>query len=90
MTKYCFQCETVLPVAQFHRNSSRPDGRAFYCRKCMSECAKNWYDRTEKPKVVARQQHIEKERDRIRKRKKKESLKVREDVATFGFQPAQK
>src|SRR5205085_2220120 len=42
MTKYCPRCEAVLPVAKFHRNSRRPDGRAFYCRKCMAKY-QQWY-----------------------------------------------
>ncbi len=75
MSKYCPCCETVLPVEQFHRNSDRPDGWAFYCRQCMAQYAKNWYDRTEKPKVIARQQERESERDHIRIRNEKKCSK---------------
>jgi hypothetical protein len=71
MIKYCPRCERVLPISQFQRNSRMSDGRAFYCRECMGRYAKDWYDRTQKPRIAARQQQREKERERIRKRRKK-------------------
>lgn len=35
-TKVCLRCEQALPVAQFSRHRSRPDGLQAYCRACTS------------------------------------------------------
>lgn len=37
MDKYCPGCETTKPVADFGRDSSRPDGLFSYCRICARE-----------------------------------------------------
>ncbi|MBI1913666.1 MAG: hypothetical protein HYS12_02755 [Planctomycetes bacterium] len=84
-TKYCRRCKMDLPVGQFHRNRRRPDGRAFYCRKCMAEFTHNWYDRTQEPKVIARQQEAEKERERIRNARRKECNRCRKLLPRSDF-----
>lgn len=85
MPKYCPRCETVLPVGQFHRNSRRPDGRAFYCRRCMAVFARNWYDRTQKPTVLARQQESEEERERMRNAEKKKCARCKKLLPRSDF-----
>ena len=44
ITKTCRRCERVLPVAEFHRDKNRRDGRYAYCKPCNSLAAKAWYD----------------------------------------------
>ena len=34
--KQCPQCERILPLTDFHSNQRRPDGRAFYCKRCAA------------------------------------------------------
>jgi hypothetical protein len=75
----------TLPVGQFHRNSSLSDGRAFYCRKCMAKYARDWYARTQRPKVAMRQREVEKARRRIRNATKKECTKCREILFRSAF-----
>ena len=35
--KDCPQCRRTLPLAEFHRNVRRPDGLAYYCKRCSTE-----------------------------------------------------
>lgn len=34
MEKHCKHCDRILPIEQFTRDASRPDGRCYRCREC--------------------------------------------------------
>src|SRR5439155_17751448 len=46
---------------------------------------KDWYDRTEKPKIAARRREAEKERDRIRKAIRKECARCKKVLPRAAF-----
>ena len=41
-TKICSKCKLDLPVENFSRHSSAPDGLKWYCRACSSDYGKKW------------------------------------------------
>lgn len=41
--KLCRKCGKKKGAAEFHKNSSRPDGLFIYCRKCQSKYARSRY-----------------------------------------------
>ncbi len=42
-TKTCPRCRETKPLNEFHRNASRYDGRACYCKKCITFYNKVYY-----------------------------------------------
>lgn len=40
--KYCPDCDSEKPVADFHRNKSRPDGLASSCKPCCITRTARW------------------------------------------------
>lgn len=44
MTKYCPKCDQTLPVDQFSKNISKPDGLQATCKKCHSVSRKHHYN----------------------------------------------
>lgn len=41
--KRCSMCGAVLPLGEFHRNRSKPDGLQNRCKPCNIEVNKRWY-----------------------------------------------
>lgn len=39
--KECKHCHRTLPVTEFYKKSSTPDGLQCYCKQCQSELNKN-------------------------------------------------
>ena len=44
MTKLCPKCAEHIPLAQFFRNVSKPDGLQSYCKSCMAVATKLYKD----------------------------------------------
>ena len=42
-TKHCGGCNTDKPLDDFHKNSSRKDGRSTQCKVCINTRNKVWY-----------------------------------------------
>lgn len=40
--KVCSTCRALLPVGDFHRNRSKPDGLHTDCKPCVSEFNRRW------------------------------------------------
>ena len=36
-TKVCSRCKRELPISEFYKNKSNPDGLGYYCKRCVSE-----------------------------------------------------
>lgn len=36
-TKYCPNCKQDIPVTEWHKNSTKPDGLQSHCKNCMRE-----------------------------------------------------
>lgn len=54
--KRCAGCGETLPLARFHRNRSKADGRANYCKDCCKSYApppRSIARRSDQPAVVA-------------------------------------
>ena len=45
-TKVCSKCKRELPISEFNKNKSEPDGLNVYCKICVSEKQKQYNDRT--------------------------------------------
>ncbi|GAG51216.1 unnamed protein product, partial [marine sediment metagenome] len=43
-TKHCKRCGRTLSIEQFHRDKKSKDGRAFYCKECVSIMGKKYRD----------------------------------------------
>lgn len=43
MDKYCCKCKKTLPTTEFHRNATRRDGRATYCKACNRTRLRDYY-----------------------------------------------
>lgn len=41
-TKHCKRCDRTLPISEFYHDKKSKDGRAFYCRDCSREYAKEY------------------------------------------------
>jgi len=41
--KVCPRCGKTLPVTQFYKNKSNPDGFDYYCKKCRSHKSRVYY-----------------------------------------------
>src|ERR1700688_950376 len=37
LTKYCYKCKLILPIEDFHKDKSRPDGLDHRCKTCVRE-----------------------------------------------------
>lgn len=46
-TKGCGRCRRLVPVEAFHRNKSRPDGLARWCKPCVKAYSREWNARPE-------------------------------------------
>lgn len=44
-TKVCSKCKRELPISEFHKNRSEPDGLNAYCKICALEEQKKYGDR---------------------------------------------
>ena len=42
--KRCPKCDKVKPVSEFHKNRSKSDGLQIYCRVCILERGKEYYE----------------------------------------------
>ena len=40
--KRCTKCGETKPLSEFHRDRAKPDGLAYWCKKCRCECARRW------------------------------------------------
>lgn len=47
-TKVCSRCKRELPVSEFNKDKSKNDGLNYYCRKCITECDKEYYNKRRK------------------------------------------
>lgn len=65
--KTCKRCSRELPVTEYHRDSSRPDGLAFYCKEC---------DRAQRADYWQRNKARKSEYDRNRRQEKAEQIKA--------------
>lgn len=43
--KWCKKCDRFLPVTEFAKHSSRPDGLQIYCRECLHSYASDGYNK---------------------------------------------
>ena len=68
-TKICSKCKEEKPVGDFYSDKSRKDGRKCYCKKCVTEYARKWYNA-----------NPEKARERFQKRYAANPEKVREQL----------
>ena len=41
-TKVCSKCKRELPISEFYKNKSNPDGLGYYCKRCVSEIWQRW------------------------------------------------
>lgn len=76
-TRPCKRCHADKPLAEFGRNSARPDGVHIYCRACSAELAREWR-RANPEKVRARKRAYDKTpngRDIKRRERKKNAAK---------------
>lgn len=39
-TKKCSHCKRILPVTEFYKNASKPDGFSSFCKECQNETQK--------------------------------------------------
>ena len=42
-TKYCPKCDNHKPLTGFHKNKSRGDGHAAYCKPCTQSYQSDWF-----------------------------------------------
>lgn len=47
-TKVCSRCKRELPVSEFNKDKSKNDGLNYYCRKCITERDKEYYNKRRK------------------------------------------
>lgn len=43
--KYCTGCKQTLPISQFNKNKSKPDGLSNVCKECAKAAFNSWRDR---------------------------------------------
>jgi len=48
LEKWCWQCRKYLPLDEFNKNKSRPDGLGAECRECANASYNKWKLRNEK------------------------------------------
>lgn len=71
MEKKCCTCKKVVPISEFHKAKSRPDGLSPRCKSCTKDaCAKSYAKRS-----VEDEQYIlvRRERSRVSANKKREA-----------------
>jgi hypothetical protein len=56
--KTCYSCRQSKGYAEFHRNSSAPDGLAYYCRTCLKEKAQQRKEESLRRKVEDKKKNI--------------------------------
>ncbi len=49
--KKCYLCKKVLPLADFHEDKSRPDGKSSRCKKCNTIHCRKYTQSREKHRV---------------------------------------
>jgi len=47
MEKHCKKCDRTLPIDNFHNDKNSKDGKAFYCKDCISEYGRKYRDTPE-------------------------------------------
>jgi hypothetical protein len=82
--KKCNKCLKTKQIIEFHKDSSRPDGKSYICKLCDQKKFKKWKNANEekyKDTVSKwRQKNIEKLREQHRKNAKKYRLKNKEKI----------
>jgi hypothetical protein len=53
MEKRCTKCGQTKDVNEFHKDKKGKDGFAFYCKKCVGNKSKRWYEKN-RDKVLIR------------------------------------
>lgn len=59
-TKQCSNCKRKLPMSDYHRDRTRPDGLKAYCKDCISEFSKEYKSRSD-VKARARERYKSKD-----------------------------
>ena len=45
LMKWCRNCKQYKPASEFYKKTGTPDGYAYDCKKCRTECQKDYRDR---------------------------------------------
>ena len=70
MSKTCTKCGETKPLDDFHRDKTRTGGRRPYCKECVQEYTRRYYEENrDKWLEYARRYHGE-NRDKVRERKR--------------------
>ena len=69
--KTCTKCGETKPLGGFHRNRSSADGRVSWCRECVAESKRRWYEENRDKVLERKRRYHEENRDKVRQRRRR-------------------
>ena len=66
MSKTCTKCGETKPLDGFNRHKGRVDGRNPYCRECMREYLRRYYEENRDRELALKRIYNEENRDKVR------------------------
>ena len=78
MSKTCTKCGETKPLDDFHRNKTGAGGRRSYCKECVREYTRRYYEENRDKARERKRRHYEENRDNHRRYYEENRDKVRE------------
>ena len=66
MSKTCTKCGVVKPLDGFHRNKAGAGGRRSYCKECVREYRRRYYEENRDKRLEYSRRYHEENRDKVR------------------------
>src|SRR6266702_654585 len=72
LSKVCYGCNppTEKPLEEFHKNNTRPDGRATQCKDCAKKYHKKHYPEVRETQIAQEREKYQRDRDKVLARQK--------------------
>ena len=71
MSKTCTKCGVVKPLDGFHRDKTRAGGRRSYCKECVREYKRRYYEENRDKRLEYNRRYHEENRDKVRERNRR-------------------
>ena len=85
MSKTCTKCGETKPLDDFHRDKTRAGGRKPYCKECVREYARRYYEENSDKELDRHRRYREENRDKERERHRRYREENRDEVLEYGL-----
>ena len=83
MSKACTKCGVVKPLDGFHRDKTGAGGRRSYCKECVREYTRRYYEENREEERERSRRYLEENRDKVRERSRRYREENRDKVGEY-------